>query len=67
MSDTIEKTEANETVPAVSKKRQFAASATSTGLTIALGILANVVIGKVAAKVQNRIVPTAENKTEIDN
>lgn len=46
-----------ETVAAASRKRQFTAVAAATTVNVVLGVAANVLIGKVAAQVSDRINP----------
>lgn len=43
-----------------SAKRQTAAVVASTTAAVVLGIAANVIIGKVSARIQNKIAPTPE-------
>jgi hypothetical protein len=44
----------------VSQKRQFAATVTSTAVTVVLGIGTSILINKVATRVHNKIAPQPE-------
>jgi hypothetical protein len=54
-------TETAETVKH-SAKRQTAAVVASTTVAVVLGIAANVIIGKLSARVQNKIAPQPESE-----
>lgn len=64
MSKNTEQTP-EQTVASNSRKRDLTATATSMAVTIALGIAANALIGKVATQVHDRIAP--KPKTESTN
>lgn len=60
--ETTDVTVANES--SVSTRRQVAAVAASTAVTVVLGVAANLVIAKAAGRVHNMIVPPTKTEDE---
>jgi hypothetical protein len=58
MSKT-EKTESTEMTPAVSSQRQIVATVATAGTAVVLGIVANILVGKVSTRVHDAIIPPA--------
>jgi hypothetical protein len=56
-SQTPEPTKTEQTVATASRKREFTAVAAATTVTIALGIVSQVLIGKASQKVADKINP----------
>lgn len=57
-------TETTDQTPAVSTKRKAAAFATTTVVTVALGIGAQYLINKVQDRIQKTIIPENTNEAE---
>lgn len=63
MNETPAVTDPSDEVPTTSRKREITASVVAVGLTIALGMAANVVIEKLTDRVKNKI---ANKETETE-
>jgi hypothetical protein len=63
MPETPVTTDSNDEVPTTSRKREITATVVAVGLTIALGMAANVVIEKLTDRVKNKIAPK-DDETE---
>lgn len=57
MTETPANVDSNDEVPTTSRKREITATVTAAGLTIALGLIANILIEKASARVKNKIAP----------
>jgi hypothetical protein len=63
MTETPAVSDSSDEVPTTSRKREITASFVAVGLTIALGMAANVVIEKLTDRVKNKI---ANKETETE-
>lgn len=63
MTEAVVIESTDEDVPANSRKREIAATVVTVGLTIALGMAANVLIEKFTDRVKNKIAPK-DDETE---
>jgi hypothetical protein len=61
MPETPVDTDSTDEVPTTSRKREITATVIAVGVTVALGLAANIAIEKVSDRVKNKINP---KKTE---